>query len=309
MNFFDFLNTIVFSFSISSIFDQFVFSIHLSLKKFFKNSIIFQNEKKNENAYKNLSITRNEKSDSSETTNAEFSIKSKFRWKFKIFVKIDNENEKIKSNNSNNSKNFSEQNQSKNSNDVDFNLNFTKSRIQKLKNSQSLFLFSKHHFSFNTLQLFSNTSMNSNENEQNKIDENDFSSELNLFQQNIQKIVLSMFNLFKNNIVFKNDTLNNNFNNDDWKKFFRAQNVEFFDFILNESYEFDDVIQIKKNVYYKNIYFFVERIKNVVNMYTVKKIQFNLFNYLKNTIQIWYIENLSDFKKKTLRSLNIKIEK
>ena len=152
--------------------------------------------------------------------------------------------------------------------------------------------------------------MNSNENEQNEIDENDFSFELNLFQQNIQSIALFMFNLFKNNIAFKNDNVsNNNFSNDDWKESFRTQNVEFFDFILNESYDSDDVVQVEKNVYYKNVYLFVEKIKDAVNMYTIEKIRFNLFNCLKKTAQIWYIKDFSDFEKKTLRSLNTEIEK
>ena len=308
VNFFDFFNTFVFSFSISSISIRFVFSNYFSLKNFSKNSNIEKNQI--EEIYRNSSIIRNEKFDSNETTNAEFSIRLKSRWEFKTFVKIDNKNEKIELNNSNNSKSFNESNQSKNSNDVDFNLNFTRSRIQKLKNSQSLFSFSKHHFSFNTSQFFSNTSMNLNENEQNEIDENDFSFELNLFQQNIQNIALFIFNLFRNNIAFKNDNVsNNNFSNDDWKKSFRAQNVEFFDFILNKSYDSDDVIQVERDVYYKNVYFFVEKIKNAVNMYTIEKIRFNLFNCLKKTIQIWYIENFNDFEKKTLRSLSIGVEK
>ena len=118
-----------------------------------------------------------------------------------------------------------------------------------------------------------------------------------------------MFNLFRNNIAFKNNVSNNNFSNDDWKKLFRTQNVGFFDFILNESYGSDDVVQIKKNVYYKNVYFFVKWIKNAVNMYTIEKIRSNLFNCLKKIAQIWYIENLNDFEKKTFRSLNIGVEK
>ena len=152
--------------------------------------------------------------------------------------------------------------------------------------------------------------MNSNESEQSEIDKNDFSSEFNLFQQNIQNIVLFMFNLFRNNIAFKNDNVsNNNFNNDDWKGLFQTQNVEFFDFILNESYDSDDVIQVKRNVYYKNVYFFVKKIKNAVNMYIVEKIRFNLFSCLKKTVQIWYIEDLNNFEKKNFRSLNIDVEK
>ena len=286
-----------------------VFSNHFSLKNFLRNSNI--EKKRTKNVYRNFFNAQNEKLESNETTTAELSIKSKFHWKFKILIKIDSTVEK-KSDSSRNSSKFDHTNhhsQSKNSNEIEFNLNFIRFRIQKLKNSQSLFSFLKHHFSFNSLQSFSKTSMNSNENEQDKIDENDSSSKFNLFQQNIQKIVLSMFNLFKDNIAFKNDTSSNNFSNDDWKEFFRAQNVEFFDSILNESYDSDDVVQVERNVYYKNVYFFVERIKNAVNMYTIEKVRFNLFNCLKKTAQIWYIENFSDFEKKTLWSLSIKIEK
>ena len=214
-------------------------------------------------------------------------------------------------NNSNNSKNFSESNQTKRSKEIELNLNFIESRIQELRNFQSLFSFSKHHFSFNSSQSALNISMKSNEfGDQDKINDNDQSSESNLSQQNIQEIALSMFDLFKNNITSKNDNIsNNNSNNNDWKASFRAQNVEFFDFILNELYDSDNVVQIKKNVYYKNVYFFVERIKDVVNIYTIEKIRFNLFNCLKKTVQIWYIKNLSDFEKKTFQSLNIDVEK
>ena len=275
MNFFDFFNTIVFLFSISSISVQSIFFNYFSLKFFFKSSIIFQNEKKNENVYKNFSITRSKESKSNKTANAEFSIKSKFRWKFKILVKIDNENEKIKSNNSNNSnssKNFSKSKQTKRLKKIEFNLNFIKFKIQKLKNSQSLFLFSKHHFSFNTLQSFSKISMNSDKNEQNEIDENNSSSEFNLFQQNIQRIALSMFNLFKNNIAFKKNinVSNNNFGNDDWKTSFRTQNVEFFDFTLNESYESEDVIQNKKTFIIKTFIFSSKKLK-MSSIYTRSK--------------------------------------
>ena len=232
VNFFDFFNTLVFSFLISSISIRFVFSNYFSLRNFSKNSNIEKNPI--EEVYKSFSIVRNEKFESNKTemTIAKFSIKFKIRWKFKIFVKIDNESEKKKSNSS---KNFSEFDRIEKLNVFEFNLNFIKSKIQKLKNSQLLFSFSKHHFSFNTLQSFLNTSINADEAKQNEIDENDSSSKSNLSQQNIQKIVLSMFNLFKNNIVFKNDTSSNSFNNDDWKEFFRAQNVKFFDFILNKS--------------------------------------------------------------------------
>ena len=311
VNFFDFFNTFVFSFSIFSISTHSVSSNHFSLKNFLRSSNI--EKKRTKNAYRNPFNAQNEEFELNETATAELSIKSKFYWKFKTLMKIDStvEKESDSSRNSNKFDHTNHHSQSKNSNEVELNLNFIKFKIQKLKNSQSLFSFSKHHFSFNTSQLFSKTSMNSDENEQNEIDEHESSFDSNLFQQNIQGIALSMFNLFKNNIVFRHDAnaSNNSFDNEDWKTFFQTQNVEFFDSTLNESYDSGDVVQIKKNVYYKNVYLFVERIKNAVNMYTTEKVRFNLFSCLKKTVQIWYTENLSDFEKKALRSLNIEIEK
>ena len=171
VNLFDFFNTIVLSFLILSIFAQSVFFNHFSLRNFFRNSTIFQNEKKNENVYKNSFNAQNEKFESNETAIAELSIRSKFRWEFKILIKIDSTVEE-ESDNSRNSNKFDHTNyqlQSKNLNEIEFNLNFIRFKI------------SKHHFSFNTSQSSSKTSINSDENEQNEIDKNNSLSKSNLF--------------------------------------------------------------------------------------------------------------------------------
>ena len=45
---------------------------------------------------------------------------------------------------------------------------------------------------------------------------------------------------------------------DSFKMQFRAIDVNFFDSKLNESYGLKDVVQIERDVYYKNVYLFVK---------------------------------------------------
>ena len=88
------------------------------------------------------------------------------------------------------------------------------------------------------------------------------------------------------------------------KNYFKATNVSFFDLKLEKSYDSDDVVQINRDVYYRNVFMFVKRIKNAMITYETETIRTNLSTCLRETTQIWYIENLSDLKKQTLRSLD-----
>lgn len=136
-----------------------------------------------------------------------------------------------------------------------------------------------------------------NLNETDEVVEN-FSNETIFNQQNIQSIILFMFNLFEKNIIFKK--FRDEAPQNKIKTSFKIQNVDFFDSILNEFYKPNDVVKMKKDVYYKNVYFFVKRIKDVVIMCEFEKMQSNLSSCLRKTIQIWYIEDLKDFEKKLL---------
>jgi hypothetical protein len=136
-----------------------------------------------------------------------------------------------------------------------------------------------------------------------------FHSVSNLTQQNIQDIVLFMFNLFAQNVqnqtqVKAIETINEAIISIVKKSSFRASNVRFFDSQLNFFYDSDDVVQVKRDLYYRDVYFFVERIKDVVIMFDVEVVRTNLSTCLRESTQMWYTEDLSDLKKKTLRTLN-----
>ncbi len=138
--------------------------------------------------------------------------------------------------------------------------------------------------------------------------EDNASSIFNLTQQDIQNIVLSMFNLFAQNVQNQAqtkiaETINEVIIATVKKSSFRASDVEFFDSQLDSFYDSENVVQIERDLYYKDVYLFVKRVKNAVIMSEAKTIRTNLSICLRESIQIWYIEKLSDLKKKVLRIL------
>jgi hypothetical protein len=132
-----------------------------------------------------------------------------------------------------------------------------------------------------------------------------FSFMFNLTQQNIQEIVLSMFNLFAQNVQNQTQTKTIEAIIDvvtiAKKSSFRVSDVKFFDSQLNLFYDSDDVVQIKRDLYYRNVYLFVERVKIAVIMFDVEIVRTNLSACLRETTHVWYIEDLSDIEKKALR--------
>lgn len=92
-----------------------------------------------------------------------------------------------------------------------------------------------------------------------------------------------MFIIFIQNVLEKiNISTQNAFS----KTYFKITNMNFFDFKLEKLYNTDDVIQINKNVYYRNVFVFVKKIKNVIITYEIKTIKINFSICLRETIQV-----------------------
>ncbi len=118
-----------------------------------------------------------------------------------------------------------------------------------------------------------------------------------------------MFNLFALNVSNQTqtkivETINEVIIATIKKLSFWVFNIEFFDSQLDSFYDSENVVQIKRDLYYKNVYLFVKWIKNAIIMFKVKIVKMNLSACLRKSTQIWYIEELNDLEKKTLRTLN-----
>jgi hypothetical protein len=113
----------------------------------------------------------------------------------------------------------------------------------------------------------------------------------NLTQQDIQDIALFMFNLFAQNVQGQAqaraaETTGDAIASMIKKNAFRASNVGFFDSQLDSFYGSGDVVQVERDLYYRDVYLFVERVKDVVIMSDVEAVQTNLSTCLKGSAQI-----------------------
>ena len=124
-------------------------------------------------------------------------------------------------------------------------------------------------------------------------------------RQKMRDLIIAMFEAFAKNIRNRASQMITASSENQ----FKASDVDFFDLKFDESYGPGDVVQIERNTYYKNVYLFVKRIRDIVIIMKGEKIKINLFNCLRGVVQIWYTKNLSNLKKNALRFLNEGAEK
>ena len=85
----------------------------------------------------------------------------------------------------------------------------------------------------------------------------------------------------------------------------RSKKLDFFDFYLSSFYEIDSMIKNDKNLYYRNVHFFCERIHDLTIIKNKKLIKANLNTCLRDTVFIWYIAELNDLKRFDIRNLSL----
>ncbi len=87
--------------------------------------------------------------------------------------------------------------------------------------------------------------------------------------------------------------------------FFKVEELGFFDPELPIEYGSEDVIKTNKNMIYRNIYLFVQRIIDIASIKGDKIVSYNLFLYFRGVILEWYSGQLTVLEKKGLKT-NIK---
>ena len=92
--------------------------------------------------------------------------------------------------------------------------------------------------------------------------------------------------------------------NIDESTFWRSKNLDFLDSKLFTFYDSNSMIRDDKNVYYRNVHFFCERIRNLVAIKSEELIRVNLNICLFDYAFIWYILKLRALNRVDLRSLS-----
>ena len=119
----------------------------------------------------------------------------------------------------------------------------------------------------------------------------------------IMNVKLSTNNF--SNDIFSNkqsviDNIFNFDNNNDSR--FNSKKIYFFNFHFNDKTSFIDASMkyISDNTMFRDVYLFITRVKNFVDVHDVKLIRKNLFKYLQNDVIDWYFSRLSLSKKRIL---------
>ena len=87
-------------------------------------------------------------------------------------------------------------------------------------------------------------------------------------------------------------------------RYYKAKNIGYFDFKLDEKGT-SLVININKYVFYKNIYAFVNRFKNLAATYEKKAIKKVFFTCLKKAAHIQHSVKLTQLKKKYVKTTTL----
>lgn len=101
----------------------------------------------------------------------------------------------------------------------------------------------------------------------------------------------------------------NNENNDNDDNKWNVIDFGFFDSHFDKSYKKDEIVIVEKDMYYRNLIFFVKRIRDFVIIKKTIFVRNNLNIVLKNSILIWYIIEFSNLERVKLRINENEIEK
>ena len=92
-------------------------------------------------------------------------------------------------------------------------------------------------------------------------------------------------------------------------KFF--ENINYFDFIYmnnNDSTSTIFIVNVDRHVFYRNVYVFIDRLKNLVNDFIdEQRVKNFLFDCFRNDVFIWYFVEYEKLQKQILRVDNLKI--
>ena len=94
---------------------------------------------------------------------------------------------------------------------------------------------------------------------------------------------------------------NNNENEDRETQNWKSDEVNFF----NPEYENVNnifIINVDKHVFYRNVYVFIDRLKNVAFFRDEDKLRMMILQYLQKSVLIWHFMKLSDVEKMLLRN-------
>ena len=134
-----------------------------------------------------------------------------------------------------------------------------------------------------------------------------FQIEVSNMKKNFQRLNQIITNRFVV-VDVENETQNHrsqfqNNNNDDFNQRFHVNEVNFFDLYLEKKFVFDDfsMNNFDKNHIFRNVYVFLNHVKIVIFIKKWKFIRIYFFLCLRYQVQIWYVFELTNEKRRLFK--------
>jgi len=86
---------------------------------------------------------------------------------------------------------------------------------------------------------------------------------------------------------------------------FLLKEISFFSPRLDERESQGDIVQIGPETYIRNVYYFIDRIKDAVRLRGDDEVKANLIQCLRGAAIEWYTDTLTNFEKEALRTGSI----
>jgi hypothetical protein len=107
---------------------------------------------------------------------------------------------------------------------------------------------------------------------------------------------------FISSLIFETRSSDHELVSTEFIKKWTTDDVEFFDLELERD---ESVMNVERHVFYKDIYVFVDRFKDMMNLRKENKLRAILSQCFRESVLIWHFTILSDMKKDLLRQASL----
>ena len=134
--------------------------------------------------------------------------------------------------------------------------------------------------------------------------------DFNQLQWNVFQILMQKNNIFDSfdsfdSLNFQDTSTSKNVDNNHNNKW-NVDEIDFFDFMYDDkSIVIENfIVHIDKNIYFRDVTNFIDRVKNMTNVKNVELIRHNFYTCFRDTILIWYIIVFIENQKKLIKLNN-----